>query len=429
MIRSPMQKEDLHLTLDDRATVSQVKAMIHVRHESMPAPPDQRLIFAGKLLADEAKLLDILGQLNLREPHIFHLMISHKSQSPSATSPEKRRASLLEAMPHADAALAPSAAPPSGPSSEPVRAPAAVRLAESRQDLDARGFSARQNGAHPGGLPERLHSTQPQQPPLFAQAQLLQQQQQALLPTQQLLWMGAGVNLVAQEIHGQPYVFALPQLPALLGDMVYMPGASAAAVPACWFEQQTAVSAPPVGAPAAAATDDAGAEAERAAALRLPAQPPVMPAGGAGAVAGREALLGNGEEEHTDGLKLLLKLALFVYILSQDGGSNRVILLTASAVIIYLAQTGWLDVVRRFAERQLQPQPAVAVAPPTPTADAAGGGGDEPIGDAADADLAAAEATAGGEAHRGGEAPAPPRSLLRDVETVLVAFVTSLFPS
>merc|ERR1719453_7487 len=55
-----------------------------------------------------------------------------------------------------------------------------------------------------------------------------------------------------------------------------------------------------------------------------------------------------GGEEQPDGLKLLLKLAFFVYVLGQDGNEQRMICLAIGAVIIFLAQTGRLDFVHRL---------------------------------------------------------------------------------
>jgi len=148
-----------------------------------------------------------------------------------------------------------------------------------------------------------------------------------------------------------------------------------------------------------------------------------------GAAAGVAAAGGMGgdmedEEGRVDGVKLLLKLAFFVYLLGQDGGQQRLFLLSIGALLIFLAQTGRLDFMNRihlFIPRFTQPLPPPRPPPAEPNADpnAEGGGADgEPGGGGAAA----------------AQEPEPPAegiamSLFRDVESIIGAFFASLLPS
>ena len=152
-----------------------------------------------------------------------------------------------------------------------------------------------------------------------------------------------------------------------------------------------------------------------------------------------------GEEGQAEPLKLLLKLAIFVYILGQEGGTQRVLVLTLAAVAIFLAQTGRLDFVQRrigmaaaheagraaeaeaarqaaaFAEEEEeeeQQQQHVQPAQLPAAGDAAGA--PEPAEGAATAELPPPPVP---------PAPPAPPSFLRDVENVVVTFFTSLLPS
>jgi hypothetical protein len=173
------------------------------------------------------------------------------------------------------------------------------------------------------------------QPPVLAYA--------ALQPNVPVLQMmdGQCYQLVVREWYGQPFVFPLPVLPTYVhapfaptGGVLGVPTHAGAATPAA------AAAGTPAGGGAAAG---AAAQAQDGGALPAGAG---MGAGMAAAGGGGD-FFDEGEEANTDSLKLLLKLALFVYILGQDGGLQRVLVLTAAAVAIFLAQTGRLDFVQR----------------------------------------------------------------------------------
>ena len=259
---------------------------------------------------------------------------------------------------------------------------------------------------------------------------------------------GQCFQLVVREWGGQPFVFTQPVMPAY---------AYAPFVPAGGLNYGSAVAAA-----AAPAVDAAAAAQAHGAGVGMGAG-----AGAAGGGGGGDFFDDDGEEANTDSLKLLLKLALFVFILGQDGGTPRMLVLSGAALAIFLVQTGRLV----FLQTRLvvflqtigaailarQRAPAVAGgAPATPAGDAGpraateagppgttvrrlatprtvprvsacGAGGwvaqrctAWPQGDAAPPDDGAGAAAAGN---------APPPGLLRDLENVVVTFFTSLLPA
>jgi len=487
VIRSPMLKKgDLKLQVPLEASVAQIKSQIAEMLEEPTLPAEQRLIYAGRLLADNTCARELLKQHDLKEQHVFHLMTPTKSEAASDFSASNAPSlgpvpSSLPARPSSFSPLSasmPVAAHPSGsftPSSTE-----GVGLSSHPQT------PALQPHAEPQLLQPRpvvrcaaapQHSHEPSRSQIHAQWPQLPQ-----LPYQQFVPVGPSHYLVVQEICGQPYVFSLPVLPTLMGGFTYAPHAAAMYAPSAgsWpgapfgisgFHGLASPHVPfathpathpatypgtypgtyPAASPEAEVSGVAlphAAEEERAdweARDGLQERPPVMAAGGVGAAAGfdREAL--NGDEEQTDPLKLILKLAFFVYILSQDGGPHRVYLLSATAVVIFLAQTGRLEFLRRFAAR---PQVAANEHAPVERADADGGAG-EGAGAGANADAGAgvnadvganegvgARAAADGQSASGTQLPAtvaavppPRRSLLRDIENVIVTFVASLLPA
>ena len=134
-------------------------------------------------------------------------------------------------------------------------------------------------------------------------------------------------------------------------------------------------------------------------------------------------------DANTDALKLLLKLILFVYILGQDGGQERLILLSLGALLIFLAQTGRLDFLSNFAFRlpnfteRPRPEPRPEVVPAAPgDAELRARLGLEPRPPANAAEEAALE-----QQQRAEEGTV--LNLLRDIESVVGAFFASLWPS
>jgi len=185
--------------------------------------------------------------------------------------------------------------------------------------------------------------------------------------------------------------------------------------------------------PAGAAEGDEGRGAAAAAAAAVHNNNN-MAGGAAGAVAigaggglGGVAFDGEDEEGRTDALRLVLKLAFFVYLLGQDGNMQRSILLSLAAAIIFLAQMGWLSFLNRFAEPH---GPAVRAAHNPPAqraaaaeADAAPEGGIDAAAEDADGVTRPAVETVAEEEETRWVA------LYRDGASIVSAFFASLLPS
>ena len=187
------------------------------------------------------------------------------------------------------------------------------------------------------------------QQPMMQQPMMAYAAVQPGVPVLQMM-DGQCFQLVVREWGGQPFVFTQPVMPAY---------AYAPFVPAGGMNYGSAVAAP------AAPAVDAAAAAQAA-----------MVGAGAGAAGGGgggDFFDDDGEEANTDSLKLLLKLALFVYILGQDGGTPRMLVLSGAALAIFLAQTGRLVFLQTIGAAILARQRAPAVAggaPATPAGDA-----------------------------------------------------------
>ena len=249
----------------------------------------------------------------------------------------------------------------------------------------------------------------------------------AVQPGVPVLQMADGqcFQLVTRECGGQPVVFTQPVMPAY---------AHAPFSPAGGMHYGSAVAA--AAAPAADAA--AAAQAHGVVGVGMGAG-----AGAAGGGGGGDFFDDDGEEAHTDSLKLLLKLALFVYILGQDGGMPRLLVLSGAAVAIFLAQTGRLVFLQSIGAAILARQRAPAVAggaPATPAADAgpradreavtdAAGEGGQPATEAGPPAQGDAAHPADDDAGAAAAGNAPPPGLLRDLENVVVTFFTSLLPA
>jgi hypothetical protein len=205
-------------------------------------------------------------------------------------------------------------------------------------------------------------------------------------------------QLMTCEWFGQPYVVSVPMLPPGYG--VFADGAHGCA-------GSVAFTPDPMEGPCVPGRD--ASEAIDAAAQ--PEQPDEPEA--------RAVEVAEGEEP-VDALKLVLKLALFVYLLSQDGAPHRVLLLSMCAVLIFLAQTGRLDFIANLF--------APALPPPLPVPLGAGVDADAPgVAEQASESWEDGALRDDGPA-RGGGATDRGRSGVAAISDTLVAFFTSLFP-
>ena len=341
-VRSPTASTtDLRMKIGLNDTVGEIKQRCSASTRTSPRPGEQRLIFAGDVLAAGQRTADVLLQYDVSRPQTFHLMTSpskaaspqRMQSAPAGLGAERGGGSAAASAPRrrappppprrrpaaAAAAAAAVAAPPARPAA--VRAPRR-RLSRTRRRRRAGGG---------GGDPAVWRGDRA----VWRRACRVVRRARLY---QQLVMTGGG---------GMPYVFAVPLLP--LHAPPLLPGAAG----------------PPPALPAAAATPAVAA----AAAVPQPAA-----AGGGGAAAADDDGDGMGGEEGDEpisALKLLVKLAVFVFILGQDGGSQRLLLLCSIAVAIFLAQTGRLDFLAQIElnYRVLPPPPhpaAAAAATPTP---------------------------------------------------------------
>jgi len=302
MIKNPNGSDHdfcLEVPLADTC-VRDVKRLLHEQHPEHPEPSTQRLIFAGKLLVDESLTADVLKQHDVSHPQTFHLMTPRKAAPPML--PAHRTCSApVDLNTRPAPAPAPTApVPASNPGQVPPVAATASASATAPAHQPANPFA-------------------PSAIPMMQQTVLAYAAVQPGVPVLQMM-DGQCFQLVVREWAGQPFVFTQPVMPTYVHapfmpavGMNYPGSAVAAAV------------APAVD--AAAAAHEAG----------------VGMGAGAGAAGGGGDFFDDGEEANTDSLKLLLKLALFVYILGQDGGLPRMLVLSGAALTIFLAQTGRLE--------------------------------------------------------------------------------------
>lgn len=466
MIKNPNgsdQDFSLEVPLADTC-VRDVKRLLHEKHPEHPEPSTQRLIFAGKLLVDESLTADVLKQVSsphathtssccpltplsscaaqhdVSHPQTFHLMTPKKTAPPNLTAQRACSAPALNTRP------APTPPPPAPtPASAPGPVPPVAAAASGSATASAPSYQPA-NPFAPSAVPMM-------QQPMVQQPMMAYAAVQPGVPVLQMM-DGQCFQLVVREWGGQPFVFTQPVMPAY---------AYAPFVPAGGMNYGSAVAAA-----AAPAVDAAAAAQAHGAGVGMGA--------GAGAAGGGggDFFDDDGEEANTDSLKLLLKLALFVYILGQDGGTPRMLVLSGAAVAIFLAQTGRLVFLQTIGAAILARQRAPAVAggaPATPAGEAgpraAGeaprGEGGHPVTEASPPGTTvrrlatprtvprvsacgacgaggrvaqrctaypqedAAPPDDGAGAAAAGNAAAP--GLLRDLENVVVTFFTSLLPA
>jgi Ubiquitin family len=101
-------------------TVAQLKAEIAAAYPGRPAVDRQRLIFSGKLLADDATLDAALAGFDVSEPQTFHLVIASPPAAAAAAPVSAADPSSSSAT-----AAAPAAGVPSTAATAPVPASAA----------------------------------------------------------------------------------------------------------------------------------------------------------------------------------------------------------------------------------------------------------------------------------------------------------------
>jgi hypothetical protein len=106
LIRNPFAKgaEDLQLSIDSQSSIFDVKNQVSQNHPENPAVSKQKLICAGKILADSQKLTEIFKDvsniLNLKvlqkgitAPQVIHLVINRGPTVDLGASSEEKKSS------------------------------------------------------------------------------------------------------------------------------------------------------------------------------------------------------------------------------------------------------------------------------------------------------------------------------------------------
>ena len=129
-VRSPTASTtDLRMKIGLNDTVGEIKQRLFREHPDQPRPDEQRLIFAGRVLADDARTADVLLQYDVSRPQTFHLMTSPSTACRSTQSAPAGRAEPAAGArrPPAPRRRAPPPPPPPRPPPPPPRLPSPPR--------------------------------------------------------------------------------------------------------------------------------------------------------------------------------------------------------------------------------------------------------------------------------------------------------------
>ncbi len=87
-LRNPYGKPDFQLTVERSASVGQLKRLISEQYPSKPPVEHQKLIFAGRLLADSAEPLErVFSGFESSSPLSVHLIVSAATAPASTPAP------------------------------------------------------------------------------------------------------------------------------------------------------------------------------------------------------------------------------------------------------------------------------------------------------------------------------------------------------
>mmetsp|Transcript_763 Transcript_763/g.1254 ORF Transcript_763/g.1254 Transcript_763/m.1254 type:complete len:419 (+) Transcript_763:73-1329(+) len=343
---------DFQLEVSSFYSVENVKERIHEKYPEKPAPGDQKLIFAGRILSNDALLLEVFKQHELSQPQTLHLVISQSSANPAPSPPSSSSSNTI--------------ANTSGSSSAPSSSPAVPNM-DVPADISHLPPHIQQMAASYG---------------VYAQMQMMQMMQYAMLTGGQ--WPGTpGAGGAAPNAFPYPYAYpygGVPYPPVMYPPAGLVPHPAGAVPPTYAPPQATGHQ------PAGAGHQPMGGAAPAAAGLRMRIpwgggghqQPPAhavppapahnIPPPPAGAPPQR---LGRGLFQPQN-LQLLAKIAMLVFFVCYQDNSERALMVVVFlAVIVYLHETGRLGFLRRLAPRIQQRGPQVAP-PPNPAADIPG---------------------------------------------------------
>ncbi|KAG0344300.1 hypothetical protein BG004_004577 [Podila humilis] len=328
-----------------QTTIHELKELIVTRLDTKPSvvcAADQRLIFGGHILEDKSKLDTIFDKVEDNDAPTIHLMVSHKhfpnTSAPIAPSPLRFRNSATASSSTSASSSTPL---PMAPLVPTATVSVSSSSSSSGSATSGTAWSRNMNPQHKFstmnyGLPQQHHHHQP--PHLYYD-----------LPSDLLM----GTAPVGPLFTPQTMPIAMPQMHqpyqyVFVNGMPYLAPPSSLPL----LQHQQMMHTVPVYAydallnipidPAQTSTN-VDASVVGIGNTNQPVDPPVLPPLDAQEIAARE-------QRRAASLWLLFKLGFAVYLFSQNGSLERIVLLHIAALIIFLHQTGRLRIVRRIAQ-------------------------------------------------------------------------------
>ncbi|KAF9416179.1 hypothetical protein BGZ94_010292, partial [Podila epigama] len=347
-----------------KTTIHELKQLIVTRldtHPTIVTPVDQRLIFGGRILEDKDTLDHIFDKVEGNDAPTIHLMVTHRylpgSSEPASPAPIRFRHVSSEST-----ASTPSPVPLASFTPQPSRAEHTPAVAGSSKEesptvgattstnLNTQSFTTMSSdgpsGPHNAYLGHQHHTHHLVYP-------FHQQYYQTMAAT-----AGPIVHQPYQYaiINGMPYLVPATTMALLnyqqmwilqpqLHFSPYRPFIAAGQDNTPLYHIPPTYLDPTTAAAAASGTPGHTASAGAAPAAAAQAMPPPL---NAQEIAARD-------QRRAASLWLIMKLAFAVYLFSQNGSIERIVLLHIAALIIFLHQTGRLRIVRRIV-----PQPGEA---------------------------------------------------------------------
>ncbi|KAF9193231.1 hypothetical protein BGZ50_007629 [Haplosporangium sp. Z 11] len=341
------------LSVSQQCSILELKEIIGSRLDAKPAITDQRLIFGGRILEDKDTLGRIFEKVDCSDSSpTIHVVVSQKHQqqqpkqtsaaaSPASPSPLRFRVNTetRSATPGTTTTTT-TAAATTGHNHNTGHLFTPFTAASPATSTMASNTNTTAIPAYPTSMP--LSQT------LSWQSQQLQHDPQLQQPMQYVL------------VNGMPYLIPAAYLPMLHlqqqmhYNMAYYP----------YYSTAMGMNA------------DGSMSFQHIPTFATGAQVRAAAAGAAGAEEDRNAQENAAREQRrAASLWLLMKLAFGVYLFSQNGSIERIVLLHIAALIIFLHQTGRLRIVRRIGQAPgdeangaaAAPQPENAATAPAPT--------------------------------------------------------------
>ena len=362
-----------HTTVSKQLTVSALKSLLSTTYRSHPPAHAQRLISAGRLLADSEILEDVFAKENgAHNEFVVHLAVKESPASASASTSSSSSPTAASAPLHSSATTTPPVAAASAvssssslPSAAPVAAHGAVPPSAFPSQFPSMSSAfAPSPYAYPSYHPATLQQAQA----AYMQAQLHAQMQMQVMYYQQLAAASAVTQYPGLR-HRQtstpnptPSSFSAPTASSVptgghsglsvLTAPFFLPPFGFPASTLTPHIPLTASSLPSFS-PTPSSSTSASLPSSSPAPATAPATTPAAAAPAAAADVAPAAVARNARwaavRRYVD-VRLLIKLVVLLLVFSRQGDSTRSLLLMAAAVVAYLWQVG--------AFRRREPEPA-----------------------------------------------------------------------